>query len=115
MPREVDPKRTRKALRIVRKLAAMNTPDAQTGEIKAAETYSEWENGFLGEVETRLGKYGSAFANLSKGRPEEALSSLQHVKLREIAAKARGKARKPLRAKKPMGGKKPARTRQLDD
>lgn len=107
MPREVDPKRTRKAQRIVRKLAAMNQPDPETGEIKAAESYSNWEETFLGEVEGRLGKYGSAFANLSKGRPDEALSTLQHIKLREIAAKARGKARKPLRAKKPMRPKRP--------
>ena len=99
MPREVDPKRTRKAKRIVRKLAAMEAPDPETGEIKAAESYSDWERTFLGEVEGRLDKYGSAFHNLSKGRAEEALSSLQHVKLREIAAKARGKPRKPLRAK----------------
>jgi hypothetical protein len=38
MPREVDPKRTRKALRIVRKLAAKGakpeTIDPETGEIK---------------------------------------------------------------------------------
>jgi hypothetical protein len=108
MPREVDPKRTRKAKRIVRKLAAMEAPDPETGEIKAAESYSDWERTFLGEVEGRLDKYGSAFHNLSKGRAEEALSSLQHVKLREIAAKARGKPRKPLRAKK-AAPHKPAR------
>ena len=41
------------------------------------------------------------------GRLNEALSALQHVKLREIAAKARGKPRKPLRAKKPMRQKPP--------
>ena len=72
MPREVDPKRTRKAKRIVRKLAAMEAPDPETGEIKAAESYSDWERTFLGEVEGRLDKYGSAFHNLSKGRAEEA-------------------------------------------
>ena len=106
MPREVDPKRTRKARRIVRKLRAMETPDPQTGEIRAAENYSDWERTFLDEVDGRLDKYGSAFANLSKGRAEEALSTLQSVKLREIAAKARGKTRKPLRAKKPIWAKK---------
>ena len=107
MPREVDPKRTRKARRIVRKLMALETPDPETGEIRAAENYSDWERTFLGEVDGRLDKYGSAFANLTKGRAEEALSNLQSVKLREIAAKARGKARKPLRAKKPAWMKKP--------
>ena len=107
MPRDVDPKRTRKAMRIVRKLKAMAAPDPETGEIKSAENYSDWESTFLGEVEGRLDKYGSAFANLSKRRAEEALSNLQQVKLREIAAKARGKPRKPLRAKKPMRSRRP--------
>jgi hypothetical protein len=99
-------------MRIVAKLKAMETPDPATGEIKAAESYSDWERTFLGEVEGRLGKYGSAFANLSKGRAEEALSNLQGVKLREIAAKARGKVRKPLRAKKPMRARRPDRSEE---
>ncbi len=54
MPREVDPKRTRKAQRIVRKLAAMEQPDPETGEIKAAESYSDWERTFLGESVDRI-------------------------------------------------------------
>ncbi|MBI1185912.1 MAG: hypothetical protein GC206_00980 [Alphaproteobacteria bacterium] len=109
MPREVDPKRTRKALRIVRKLAergaAREEIDPKTGEVKDSPSgadYSTWENEFLGEVGQRLEKYGSAFHNLSKGRAEDALSLLQTQKLKEIAAKAKGKPRKPLRAKKPM-------------
>jgi hypothetical protein len=113
MPREVDPKRTRKALRIVRKLAAKAAApeviDPETGEVKpgAGEVdYSQWENDFLGEVDKRLEKYGSAFHNLSKGRREDALSMLQTVKLKEIAAKARGKTRKGLTTKKPLGWKK---------
>ncbi|MGE0045762.1 MAG: hypothetical protein AB7J28_06885 [Hyphomonadaceae bacterium] len=111
MPREVDPKRTRKALRIVKKLAAMEAKervDPETGEILPPEgvDYSNWESEFLGEVSQRLEKYGSAFHNLSKGRAEDALSMLQSAKLREIAAKAKGKPRKPLRAKKPMRGRR---------
>jgi hypothetical protein len=106
LARAVDPRRTRKALKAVRKLAALQVPDPQTGEIKAAADYSDWERTFLGEVEGRLDKYGSAFANLSKGRAEEALSDLQTAKLSEIAAKARGRPRKPLRAKKPMRRRK---------
>ncbi len=91
MPREVDPKRTRKALRQVRKLAALQ--DAAT--LAAGEKppdYSGWEKEFLSEVEARLDKYGSAFADLGKGRPDEALSNLQSQKLKEISKKARGKA-----------------------
>lgn len=113
MPREVDPKRTRKALRIVRKLAAKSAApeviDPETGEIEDAPggvDYSSWENQFLGEVGARLEKYGSAFHNLDKGRPEDALSLLQTVKLKEIAAKARGKKRKGLTTRKPLGSKK---------
>ena len=116
MPREVDPRRTRKALRIVRKLAAKAaTPEAidpETGEIKPGSgevDYSQWESEFLTEVDKRLEKYGSAFHNLSKGRKDEALSTLQTVKLKEIAAKARGKKRKGLTTKKPLGWKKRAK------
>jgi hypothetical protein len=84
MPREVDPKRTRKALRRVRRLAALQT-DAET-----PPDYSGWEKEFLTEVEQRLDKFGSAFADLGKGRPDEALSTLQAQKLREIEQKAKG-------------------------
>ena len=112
MPRDVDAKATRKALRIVRKLAAKGaaaeTVDPETGEVKpgAGEVdYSQWEGEFLDEVGKRLEKYGSAFHNLSKGRKEDALSMLQTVKIKEIAAKARGKKRKGLQTKKPLGWK----------
>jgi hypothetical protein len=118
--REVDPKRTRKAQRLIRKLAAMGPAaeiiDPETGEIKPGEgavDYSGWEKEFLTEVDKRLEKYGSAFHNLSKGRKDEALSTLQTVKLKEIAAKARGKKRKGLTTKKPLGWKK--RQRQEGD
>ena len=76
MPREVDPKRTRKALRIVRKLkelAAKEEIDPETGEVKPREggaDYSQWEEEFLSEVDTRLEKYGSAFHNLQKAAPK---------------------------------------------
>ena len=114
MPRDVDPKRTRKAQRLIHKLKAKaraheESIDPETGEIKAAGAevdYSAWESEFLTEVDQRLEKYGSAFANLAKGRKEDALSALQTVKLKEIAAKARGKPRKGLTTKKPLGWKK---------
>jgi hypothetical protein len=113
-PREVDPKRTRKALRIVRKLAeqaAREEIDPETGEVKPREgaDYSQWENEFLGEVGQRLEKYGSAFHNLAKGRPEDALSNLQTQKLKEIAAKASGKPRKGFQNKKPQGPQRKVR------
>jgi hypothetical protein len=110
MPRDVDAKKTRKAQRLIRKLAtkgaAPETVDPETGEVKPGEgavDYSQWEQEFLTEVDERLEKYGSAFHDLSKGRKDEALSALQTVKLKEIAAKARGRARKGLTTKKPLG------------
>jgi hypothetical protein len=119
MGREVDRKKTRKALRIIRKLAAKGaspeTIDPETGEVKPGEgvvDYSQWENEFLTEVDQRLEKFGSAFHDLSKGRKEEALSNLQTVKLKEIAAKARGKTRKGLTTKKPLGWKKRQRPQE---
>jgi hypothetical protein len=124
MSREVDPKRTRKAQRLIRKLAALGpapeTVDPDTGEVKPganAVDYSPWESEFLTEVDQRLEKYGSAFHNLAKGRKDEALSTLQTAKLREIAAKARGKKRKGLTTKKPLGWKTraPARTPKQEE
>jgi hypothetical protein len=122
LARDVDRKKTRKALRIIRKLAAKGaaseTIDPETGEIKPGEgavDYSHWENEFLTEVDQRLEKYGSAFHDLSKGRKEEALSNLQTVKLKEIAAKARGKKRKGLTTKKPLGWKQRQRPENKRD
>jgi hypothetical protein len=122
MPRDVDPKQTRKALRIVRKLAQRaareETIDPETGEVKDAQSgvdYSSWENEFLGEVGQRLEKYGSAFHDLGKGRKEDALSMLQTVKLKEIAAKARGKPRKGLQTRKPLGSKKGFKSSRRED
>ena len=93
--------------------------DPETGEIRPGDAtveYSGWEKEFLTEVDTRLEKYGSAFNDLSKGRGDEALSSLQTVKLKEIAAKARGKKRKGFTTRKPMGWKNRAqkKTDEID-
>lgn len=57
---------------------------------------SEWEGEFLGSVSARVETYGRAFGDLEKGAPGQALSALQTVKLKEIAAKAKGEA-KPRR------------------
>lgn len=70
---------------------------------KAGVKLSDWEGEFLGSVEDRVKTYGRAFGDPEKGVPGEALSALQTVKLREIAAKAKGGktpfARKPFRRK----------------
>lgn len=118
MPRDVDPRRTRKAQRLVERLkaAAETSPDP----------LSNWEDEFLSEVGERLTKYGSSFRDLGKGGAEDAVSRLQAQKLKEIAAKASGKTqkqrekqqekreekrRKALQTRKPLRSKRPPRTK----
>jgi hypothetical protein len=57
---------------------------------RAGIDLSDWEGEFLGSVETRIQTYGRAFGDPEKGAPGQALSALQHRKLKEIAAKASG-------------------------
>lgn len=68
---------------------------------RAGVKLSDWEGEFLGSVEDRVKTYGRAFGDPEKGAPGEALSAMQHVKLKEIAAKAKGEkkglARRPFR------------------
>lgn len=90
MPREVDPKKTRKALR---RLQRARKKIEESGK---SDTLSDWEDEFLGSVEDRLETYGSAFNDPDKGTLDEALSGLQTAKLREIEKKAAGKGRKPM-------------------
>jgi hypothetical protein len=78
---------------------------------KAGVKLSDWEGEFLGSVAERVKTYGRAFGDPEKGAPGDALSALQTVKLKEIAAKAKGEkkelARKPFRRKR--SGPKPAK------
>jgi hypothetical protein len=71
---------------------------------RAGVKLSDWEGEFLDSVGTRVKTFGRAFGDPEKGAPGEALSALQHVKLKEIAAKAKGEKaglkRKPFRRKK---------------
>ena len=57
---------------------------------KAGVKLSEWEGEFLGSVSDRVKTYGRAFGDPEKGAPGQALSAMQAVKLKEIAAKAKG-------------------------
>ena len=57
---------------------------------RAGVKLSDWEGEFLGSVSERVKTYGRAFGDPEKGAPGEALSAMQHVKLKEIAAKAKG-------------------------
>ena len=78
------------------KRAALNAlKRARRTADKAGVKLSDWEGEFLGSVEDRVKTYGRAFGDPEKGAPGEALSALQTVKLKEIAAKAKGE-KKPL-------------------
>ncbi|MFN4023441.1 MAG: hypothetical protein ACK4MQ_01295 [Hyphomonas sp.] len=107
MPREVDERKKRAALRKLRRAAEL----AERG---LGPPLSDWEREFLEGVEGRIEKFGSAFADPAKGSEGEALSGLQQAKLREIDKKARGKAPRGLQTKKPLGMKRrpPARPRE---
>lgn len=87
MPRDIDERKKRKALRQLRKAAEL-------AEAGLGPPLSDWEKTFLEEVEERIETYGSAFGDASKGDLEDPLSALQKVKLKEIDKKARGKGMK---------------------
>ena len=108
MPRDVDERKKRKALRKIRKAAML----AEQG---LGPPLSDWEKQFLEEVEERIETYGLAFHDPEKGAADEALSSLQHVKLREIDKKARGKAKSGFGSKGGFKRKSTPRVRQIDD
>ena len=99
MPREVDERKKRAALRKLRRAAEL----AAQG---LGPPLTDWEIAFLEEVEGRIEKYGSAFADPLKGSEGEALSGLQQLKLKQIDKKARGKEAKGFKAKKPMGARR---------
>lgn len=92
MPRDVDERKKRKALRKLRKAAML----AEQG---LGPPLSDWEVQFLEEVEQRIETYGSAFADPEKGAADEPLSALQTLKLREIDKKARGKGKSGFKSK----------------
>ena len=108
MPRDVDEKKKRKALRKIRKAAML----AEQG---LGPPLSDWEKQFLEEVEERIETYGSAFHDPEKGAADEALSSLQHIKLREIDKTARGKAKSGFGAKGGFKRRTAPRVRQIDE
>lgn len=94
--REVDERKTRAALRKLRR--AVEQAEERAKEGGEGEKLSAWEREFAKSVETKLETYGSAFRDPSKGRLEEPLSARQSQKLREIGKKAAGKGGGPKRA-----------------
>lgn len=80
------------------KRAALNAlKRARRQADKAGVELSDWEGEFLGSVAERVKTYGRAFGDPEKGAPGQPLSLRQHVKLKEIAAKAKGEAKPPKR------------------
>jgi hypothetical protein len=84
--REVDQRKTRKALRKLRRAADLAQGEGGPG-------LTDWEKDFVEGVTTRLEKYGSAFRDPGKGRLEEALSSRQAQVTRVIEKKSRKTAK----------------------
>ncbi|MEM6626703.1 MAG: hypothetical protein AAF719_08375 [Pseudomonadota bacterium] len=84
LPRKVDDKKTKKALRKLRRAADRAKSDDGPG-------LTDWEEEFVDGVEKRLTTYGSAFNDLEKGAADEALSAKQKQIVRELEKKARGK------------------------
>lgn len=113
MAREIDARKTRKALRKIRKAALL----AEQG---LGPELTDWEKEFLESMETRLDTYGSAFHDLEKGAADDPLSVRQQVKLREIDRKARGKPSKrtgfsSFKPKRPKPANMPEPIATLDD
>jgi hypothetical protein len=87
-------KRTPPDLKAQAQRAALNALKRVRRQADRADVkLSEWEGEFLGSVEERVKTYGRAFADPEKGGPGHAFSALQAVKLKEIAAKAKGEKR----------------------
>jgi hypothetical protein len=82
MKREVDKRKTQKALRKLRRAAETATAEDGPG-------LTTWEKDFVEGVTERLETYGSAFRDPAKGRLEEALSARQAQVTRVIEKKSR--------------------------
>lgn len=80
--RSVDPRKTRKAMAKVRRVAEALREENGVG-------MTAWEEEFAESLEARLETYGSAFADRAKGPLDEALSMRQTAMLRLLAKKAR--------------------------
>ena len=82
MARDIDDKKTKKALRKLRK--AKSRAESEDGP-----GLTDWEKDFFEGVEERLETYGSAFSDPEKGNLDEALSARQTFIVREIDKKSR--------------------------
>jgi hypothetical protein len=92
-----------------RKAALNALRRAQRTADKAGIELSDWEGEFLGSVAQRIETYGRAFGDPEKGGAGQAMSVNQTIKLKEIAAKAKGE-RKPMSRGKGFGRRDSARS-----
>ncbi len=102
MKREVDKRKTQKALRKLRRAAEAASAEDGPG-------LTTWEKDFVEGVTERLEAYGSAFRDPGKGRLEEALSARQAQVTRVIEKKSR-KAKTSALAPPAAEGDDPAAT-----
>ncbi|MDZ4761268.1 MAG: hypothetical protein SGJ21_09375 [Alphaproteobacteria bacterium] len=91
MVREVDQKKTRKALRKLRRAASRVEAEGGPG-------LTDWEKGFVEGVTGRLETYGSAFRDPQKGALDEALSARQARIVRVLDKKGRKSGSDPAPA-----------------
>lgn len=90
--------RERSARNAQRKLKRLQAKLKDSGEL------SEWEDEFSTSVSERLETYGSAFQDLEKGRPGDALSFAQKRVVASLKAKARKKDGAPSKSGFKRGG-----------
>ncbi len=103
MARDVDKRKTRKALRRLKRAADEAGAPEGPG-------LTDWEKGFVEGVTHRLETYGSAFRDPQKGSLEEALSARQTQVARALEKKARRSKDAKGGAAGPNPGKDETRT-----
>ncbi|MBL4617784.1 MAG: hypothetical protein JKY46_08810 [Robiginitomaculum sp.] len=109
MDKNDDKKLERARLRKKRKaLSRLRKALLKSKDLPQDNEFTEWENEFANGLEERLETFGSAFVDPDKGKPDEALSYLQAIKLKEIEDKAKGKNPKIWNRGGGFGKKKPA-------
>ncbi len=107
MSRRVDPALTKRALSALKRAA----DKAKLSE----EGLTQWEAEFLGSVEERLTKFGSAFADPDKGQLSAPLSLRQGLKVRQISKKGETEADKKPRTGFKAKAKPQAAVKQKSD
>ena len=81
---------------------------------KSGVELSDWEGEFLTSVAQRVETYGRAFGDPEKGGRDQALSGNQAIKLKEIAAKAKGE-KKPLKRGRGFGRRAPPASNEPEE